>query len=138
MIAIKPILYIKLWFWDIFNSISCRLLIATGCYNRLITNQTNYIKKLERHNEYAQNYIALAYIRAAKGHFHQGELIQTIDKCMMAIYTYGYNGSKAYRLCWNAYRILATNSPDFNRIVFWENEVNEEKELLRKYFDNNK
>lgn len=85
---------------------------------------------MERYNDQSQSYIARAYVRAARGHFHQGELIQTIDKCMTAIYTYGYNKSKAYHLCWNAYRILAINSPDFNRNVFWENEILEENKLL--------
>jgi hypothetical protein len=107
-----------------------------GYYQEIIDLQKSHIKHLERFNDYTQSYIAKAYIRAARGHFHKGELIQVIDKCMMAIYTYRFNGKRAYRLCAKAYRILATNSSDFNRKVFWEKEVLEEKKLLKKYFEN--
>jgi hypothetical protein len=107
-----------------------------GYYHLLIDLQNRHIRHLERFNDYTQSYIANAYIRAAKGHFHRGELIQTVDKCMMAIYTYKCNRKRAFRLCAKAYKILALNSSDFNSKVFWEKEVLEEKKLLKKYFEN--
>jgi hypothetical protein len=134
----KPLVFLlpALWFWNLSNAASCRLLMILGFYQKLIDLQNKHIRLLERYNDFTQTYLALAYLRSARGHFHRGELIQTVDKCMMAIYTYKCNRKRAFRLCAKTYKILALNSSDFNSKVFWEKEVLEEKKLLKKYFEN--
>jgi hypothetical protein len=126
------LLPMALWVWNFSNAATCRSLMMLGYYHLIMDLQNKYIRHLERYNDYTQSYIAQAYIRVAAGHFAKGEYLQTIDRCMMAIYTYGYNSGKAYRLCAKAYQILAINIPDLNRNVFWENEILEENKLLNQ------
>lgn len=121
-----------LWFRNLLNAATCRSLMMIGYYHLIIALQNRYIRYLERYNDYAQSFIARAYIRAAKGHFRRGELIQVIDKCMMAIYTYKYNGRKAFRLCAKAYKVLPLNCPDFTQNGLWINELSYQNRLLQR------
>lgn len=129
MLKLKNIIEVKLWLGDKMNSIYAFLLLHLHLNNRLIIHQNNYIKKLERHNTIAQSYIARAYIRKAKGHYDRGELIQTIDTCMMAIYTYRYGSTAAYKLCLKAYEILSMNSQQYEGMHFWMQEYLKEQKI---------
>lgn len=115
------------------NSFYAFILLRLCLFGRLINHQNHYIKKLEYHNTIASQYIAKAYIRAAKGHFLKQEYIQSIDKCTMAVYTYSFNSLNAYKICCKAYRILNQNSQLYEGLHFWMRELFENHKLLKTH-----
>lgn len=121
-------LYLFLYY-DCIDLIYIELCIYFHCYQEAKKYQTKYIRKVENYNN--QNLLGKAYYRMAKLYFHEDMLIQTIDNCLMAIYTYSYDKRDVFMLCAKAYRILTLNCRDFEDKSLWIQQILNEKELLK-------
>lgn len=136
----KPIftLKTKLWFRDISNAVICRFLIMFGHYHKVIRLQSRHIKKLERHNEYTQTYIALSYLRMARGHIRMNQYVRAIDNLWMIIHTYSYVNWKVIRLFRQCYRILLMNSSDIQQKKLWIDEQIKDFHTINTTLENQK
>lgn len=81
-----------------------------------------HIKRLERHNEYAQTYIALSYLRMARVYLRLNQYMRAIDNLWMIIHSYSYVNKKVIRLFRQCYRILLMNSSDIHEKKLWIDE----------------
>jgi hypothetical protein len=103
-----------------------------GYYKRITVLQKLHIKRLERYNDFTQTYLALAYLRSARGHIRMNHYVRAIDTLWMISHTYSYVNKEVIILFKNCYRILIFNSNDLVEKRLWNEQKVQDFHLLEE------